>query len=271
MWFQVEDGALKDERVMLLAQELGLTYGEAFYRLCRVWAWLYKQGGQLMAPEEVDIVSEQCGLAEGMIKHRLADATPEGLRIRGDARAKRYREFCTRQKSRSGVAAEKRKEVAANTNAHPEGEPRVTQSRVYISPDLSFSRSLSPECEELAVYLRDAIRSHTPGARDGSKGWAKDVDLALRIDGLTPEQLRSAIDYAHRSQAGAFWRSNLLSGKALRKHAERLLIAARYVPKGGAVGFTGTEKLLSPTELYERALREREQERIEEEAANEAK
>jgi len=84
---------------------------------------------------------------------------------------------------------------------------------------------------KLAEYLRDAIASHSPetlaGKAGGRKlqGWAKDIDLMLRRDERKAASVRLVIDQAHRS-SDHFWRGNLLSGKALRKQFDRLIIKA---------------------------------------------
>src|SRR3990167_3532392 len=57
----------------------------------------------------------------------------------------------------------------------------------------------SPEAVEIAEYLESAIHSHTPTVRTNPSGWARDIDLALRIDKRTPDQLRRVIDVAHRN------------------------------------------------------------------------
>ena len=97
-----------------------------------------------------------------------------------------------------------------------------------------------------AQYLLDAIRSHTPdyleqltSATLGKKlrGWALKIDVGYRNDGMTLEGCKTAIDAAHRSE-DTFWRSNLLSGAALRKQYERLRMRSSkskpgaYVPRG---------------------------------------
>lgn len=92
-WFRVEDGALDDPRVALLALRLGVSPGDAFMALCRVWRWLYQQAGRQMRPEEVDVVGQKSGLANAMIAVELAEATPEGIRIKGDWRARKLREY----------------------------------------------------------------------------------------------------------------------------------------------------------------------------------
>lgn len=96
----------------------------------------------------------------------------------------------------------------------------------------------SAEALDVAAYLANAILSHSPGARLKPSGWARDVDLAIRIDNRTPEDLRRCIDVAHRS-SDPFWRSNLLSGKKLREHADRLLIKANQGTNTGPPGTRG--------------------------------
>jgi hypothetical protein len=100
---------------------------------------------------------------------------------------------------------------------------------------------------EVAQYLLEAIRSHKPDAKGDPGAWAKDIDLAIRVDGRTVEGLKRAVDQAHRS-ADPFWRPNLLSGKALRKQCERLEIKAAQQTLGGqrdvrvgSVAVTGRE------------------------------
>ncbi len=97
----------------------------------------------------------------------------------------------------------------------------------------------SPEAIEVATYLLDAIRSHTPdftpvgGDDDATRAkWARDIDKAIRVDGRTPERLRKAIDWIHRTPGkGEFWRPNVMSGKKLRDQYETMRAqAANPVP-----------------------------------------
>lgn len=94
------------------------------------------------------------------------------------------------------------------------------------------------EALELAQFLYDAIRSHSPQFMADAKpasiatkltGWARDIDRGLRLDGMTAQGARDAIDAAHRSD-DTFWRGNLLSGAKLRKHYEALRIKKGNAP-----------------------------------------
>lgn len=153
MWFQVEETALYDARVKLLGVALGLSHEAAFMALCRVWCWLYKQGGRPMTVGELDVVSGYSGFGLAMERHDLADDTPEGFRLRGSGRAKRYGIFCEQQKVRSvaGVKARRVKSEVAITNDNPAGYPPGNPKTGLISsgdliPDSESGKS-SPRAE----------------------------------------------------------------------------------------------------------------------------
>lgn len=143
----------------------------------------------------------------------------------------------------------------------PEGDPDTSQASACSGTGPAAERTARkaeppPEAIELAEYLELAIRSHAPDYQAGEttakrtariSGWAKHMDLAIRQDKRTPEQLRSVIDFAHRG-AGVFWRANLLSGRKVREHYERLRMQSRQQGlMGGALpgykprGLTGDD------------------------------
>lgn len=152
MYFQVDSKALTDERIVLLGARLGIGHSGAFYACCKVWCWLYKQCGRAMTEEEVDAVSGHSGFAKAMEQCQLADYGPEGLRIRGDSRARKYGEFCKRQLER----IRKRfplHDVGEDTNGIPAVEPPVIPKTGLISsgdldliPDSESGKS-SPRAE----------------------------------------------------------------------------------------------------------------------------
>jgi hypothetical protein len=134
------------------------------------------------------------------------------------------------------------------------GEKRREEKKESVAAPLLVAGAL-----EVAEYLLAAIRSHKPDAKGEPKAWARDIDLAIRVDGRTVDSLKRAVDQAHRS-ADPFWRSNLLSGKALRKQCDRLLIKAAQPPLGTRASPTGA-KTYSPAEMAEMARAEFEFER----------
>jgi len=97
------------------------------------------------------------------------------------------------------------------------------------------------EAMELAGYLLEAIRAHTPDyqVQGTLAGWGREIDLAMRIDGRTADQLRAVVDYAHRSPE-PFWRSNLLSGTKLRAKFDAVEIQRRE--RGSRAGPAGAPR-----------------------------
>lgn len=106
------------------------------------------------------------------------------------------------------------------------GAKPARRARVAKAPPVS------PAAEELSVDLAEAIKSHAPlfaTTLARMDGWARDIDLALRVDGRSPEQLRAVIDYVHRSSE-TFWRANVLSGKKLRAKFDAIAIQMQRAP-----------------------------------------
>jgi hypothetical protein len=126
---------------------------------------------------------------------------------------------------------ETRRDATSDSSAKPE---RVTK-RLAVLPS---------DALEVAEHLATRIREHTPDAKTNAQGWARDIDLAMRQDGRTADQLKAAIDWAHCTPEGSFWQGNVLSGKKLRDQFDTMRIQARSRagPKGGGLS---VEQLLA--------------------------
>jgi len=96
-------------------------------------------------------------------------------------------------------------------------EKRVERTSVAFAPDSVPYR--------LAVLLREEIRRHTPDTTSGNsesklQGWARHLDLAIRLDKRRPEEIAKVIAWTHRESD--FWRPNIRSGKKVRMKFETL-------------------------------------------------
>jgi len=85
--------------------------------------------------------------------------------------------------------------------------------------------------QKVADYLLEKIRTINPKFKTPTAsafdGWIKDIDLAIRIDKRSFKDLIEILDYIY-SEKGEFWRSNILSGKKLRIHFEKIFM---QIPK----------------------------------------
>lgn len=79
------------------------------------------------------------------------------------------------------------------------------------------SVTLRDEALQIAGYLFQKISYQQPSFKKPNlELWAKDIELALRVDGRTKEQLIACIDWIYSTPKGNFWIANILSGKKLR-------------------------------------------------------
>jgi len=81
----------------------------------------------------------------------------------------------------------------------------------------------------LSEFLLEKIISRNPNhKRPNIQTWAKDIDLMIRLDKRTPEDIRRVIEWC---QVDTFWQSNILSTAKLRKQFDQLWLKMGEVRK----------------------------------------
>ena len=76
------------------------------------------------------------------------------------------------------------------------------------------------------MFMRQCILSNLPKAKvpkptpEGLRRWAYDIDLMMRIDCRSPDEIRQLMDWAHRD---SFWKANILSPGKLREKWDTLV------------------------------------------------
>lgn len=134
--------------------------------------------------------------------------------------------------------------------AHVSGAENQNQSTTNTTKRVPARKPAEPsdEAKQVAAYLANAIRSHSPeysprgGLEAAVANWARDIDLAIRIDKRSPDQLRRVIDFAHRNPRDTFWRANLLSGEKLRAKCADLDLRAKPAKPTPVQNYLGNYK-----------------------------
>lgn len=100
------------------------------------------------------------------------------------------------------------------------GKVRLGNKKHYLSEKKIFS---DDDIEIiLSKRLFNLMLKNNPNAKTPNwQTWAKNIDLAIRIDKRTANQLETIIDWC---QKDSFWCSNILSTKKLRDQFDRLTL-----------------------------------------------
>jgi len=122
--------------------------------------------------------------------------------------------------------------------------------------DKDIKKTTCPDSLRLSGLLADLILHHTPDHKDLSNGnrertvksWAKDIDLMIRLDKRSPENIEHVIIFA---QQDSFWFKNILSGSKLRKQFDRLGMNMRQPSRDRNDKHAGIDQWLKET-YYDR-------------------
>lgn len=188
--------------------------------------------------------------------------------------------------SRGAAAARKRWQCSSNARALPEHMLGQSSGNALRSPDLDLSPDQAPggrdkkipseslsepsasdvkkprrvrilpsvEAVRLSEGLLGSIRAHTPRFRGPASldGWARAVDLMIRVDGRAPGEIEDVIRWAHGSPEGSFWRGNILSGDTLRRQFDRLVVQMKERGRGGRASPSDILRMAADMEAAER-------------------
>ena len=137
---------------------------------------------------------------------------------------------------------QKRKEAKPLPQRLPLRKPEAS------APSVDKAES-SRQATLLCGELRQAIATHSEEHAkyrvkpNHLKAWAIDIERLIRLDGANPEEISGVIRWAHVLDQGGFWKPNLLSGSALRKHFPRLRLQAEKAGAFRAIGQSTNKEL----------------------------
>lgn len=113
------------------------------------------------------------------------------------------------------------KEGATNNNDNNDNNKRSSSSKIFADDSKEFL--LAAKLKKL--ILQNNSKSRTP---DNLQNWAHEIDLMIRIDNRTPEEIEAMIDF---SQKDSFWSTNILSVGTLRKQFDKLYLQSKQKEK----------------------------------------
>jgi hypothetical protein len=94
-------------------------------------------------------------------------------------------------------------------------------------------KPIPEEALNIAAKLWRHVSEVNPKAKaPDPRKWAKEIDLAIRLDGRTVEDLNRVIDFAFKDD---FWHKTLQSADGLRRNFDKILV--KSMPKKGEAGW----------------------------------
>lgn len=118
-------------------------------------------------------------------------------------------------------------ESEKNSDLNPTYKNTKEHKNTKDTKESSVALSVCDDSLLIAEYLFQKILTQQPNFKKPNlQQWAKDIDLALRVDSRTKEQLVACIDWIYSTPKGNFWIANILSGKKLREKFDTMNMQA---------------------------------------------
>lgn len=234
----IEDTAYGDIRFAKLGRATGQTRFDCLGRMAHVWRHCTSAQTYEITREDFELLYEIEGSFDLAVAAGMLEKVGDGVAYVRGTKGRIEWLSAQRENAAKGGRANAARYKESPTES-PNGAQRLSQMEPEPQPEGSpptpaLSPALTPTKEEsLASYFVESIRTHHPAYKASEsqlRGWADEIDKAIRLDGRTENQLRAVIDYCHRDPAGSFWRANLLSGAKLREKFDQISIqmGARY-------------------------------------------
>lgn len=123
-------------------------------------------------------------------------------------------------------------DVFPTSEVHKVNKSKVNKSKTFCPNSIEL---------RLAEHFFDLIRKNNPQAKEPNKqAWAKHIDLMIRVDNRTPENIRRVMEWC---QKDSFWLKNVLSTDKLRDKFDEL-----YLKMGGSNGRDSKSSTANSTE-----------------------
>lgn len=121
--------------------------------------------------------------------------------------------------------------IDSTSEQSPDAPPESQEKKSASSTKPKNTRQLpifseDTEQYQLALFMRQCVLKNLPNAKvpdatpEGFRRWAYDIDLMMRVDHRSPDEIRELIDWSHKD---SFWRANILSPGKLREKWDTLV------------------------------------------------
>ncbi|BCD61730.1 hypothetical protein NrS5_26 [Nitratiruptor phage NrS-5] len=131
------------------------------------------------------------------------------------------------QEKEQGKEKEQEKGGECERGKTSQDEPATLDAEVVPQKSSPYKQ----DATEVANYLAKRIVAYNPKAKPKPKGWIKDIELAMRVDGRSKDELLRCIDWIYETKEGNFWIPNILSGKKLREKFDTMQLQAKRSAK----------------------------------------
>jgi hypothetical protein len=226
-WFRWYHGSVSDPKFRLLAKLADAKLTEVL----AVWQSMLEHASQSSPRGSLDgwrddVTAVCLDMDANAVERIRTQANHVGLIANADDGIEFLASWDKRQPKREDGSAERakawreQKKFNANADERLRTQKNTEQNRTEQNREEENTSSLRPEAVQLAERLAARILETNPKAKTGeAKAWAKHVDLMLRIDKRTAEEVAEVIDWCQRD---SFWCSNILSTKKLREKFDQL-------------------------------------------------
>lgn len=192
----------------------------------KLWSWSRSKVRRFLADIEVEIIypeelkkkQNQKGQIKGQIRDRSETDKRQARFIidKGLYRAK------NRSETDKGQMKDRSKNTTIDPYINPNPNPKNKSSKTFDDDGLEI---------KIAKYFYAVLLKSEPGKKEPNfQNWCKEIDLLIRVDNKSPEDIKAVINYAHdpKNSSDSFsWIPNLRSPKKLRKHFTTILLQSK--------------------------------------------
>lgn len=266
-WFKHDSDANQDVKLMKLKMRYGMEgYGLYWHCLELVAAGIEKSNLTFELEHDSEIIAYQVGMHQDKVEQIMRAMIELGL-FEADAGRVTCIKMALRLDQSMTNSPELRKAISIFKSSQKSTDVMTSSSECHDTAMTQSSnvmkeekrreekrKEYSADSVEVATYLSEKIKGFMPKAKANPDSWAKDIDLAIRLDRRTKDELISLIDYIYTSE-GSFWQPNIRSGKKLREkfdtiHAQSIQSTIRNQHLAKNSGRPSSMKILTGQEVH---------------------